>query len=60
MKVRLGEEYTLSAVQRVNWIIEHFDEDKYKIIAEGFLINDYYAEFTEEKYATLYYLRYPK
>ena len=60
MKVRLGEEYTLSAVQRVNWIIEHFDESKYKIIAEGFLINDYYAEFTEEKYATLYYLRYPK
>lgn len=60
MKICLGEEYTPSALERVRWIKEHVDKQFYKIYADGFLINDYYVEFTEEKYETLFFLHYPK
>lgn len=60
MRICLGEEYTKSALDRVSWVREHFDKDCYKIYADGFLINDYYVEFNDEKYETLYLLQYPK
>jgi hypothetical protein len=60
MKIRLGGEFDLSTRNKVEWIRSNFSEDKYKIIDEGFLMNDYYVEFVEEKYATLFGLRWPK
>lgn len=60
MKICLGEEMTRTALDRIQWIKNNFDSKNYKITCDGFLINDYYVEFTEEKYETLYFLRYSK
>jgi hypothetical protein len=60
IKICLGDEHTLEAVNRVKWIKSNFKPDTYKITCDGFLLNDYYVEFVDEKYLTLYYIRYPK
>jgi len=60
MKICVGEEHTLAALNRVKWVQTTFDSSVYKFTVEGFLINDYYIEFFDDKYATLYYLQFPK
>lgn len=60
MKICLGEENELPTLNRLLWIQENFDRQYYTIISTGFLINEWFVEFTDEKYATLYYLRYPE
>lgn len=59
MKIPLGDEFAIDLKEKVSWIRSNFKKDQYKIIEEGFLINDYYVDFVDDKYATLYYLQYP-
>ena len=57
MKIYLGEEYDVNLNKTIHWIQSNIDKEKYRIIEEGFLLNEYYVEFVDEKYATLFYLR---
>lgn len=57
MKIILGPEFHPSLRKKVNWIKENFRKDQFRIIEEGFLLNEYYVEFTEEKYETIFLLR---
>lgn len=59
MKISLGDEFAIDLKEKLTWIRANFKKDQYKIIEEGFLINDYYVDFVDDKYATLYYLQYP-
>lgn len=59
MKIWLGDEFDLSFRSKIKWIKENVNQEHYKIIETGFLINEYFVEFFDERYATLYYLQYP-
>lgn len=57
MKIYIGDEFDIDLKVKVNWIRSNFTKDQYQIIDEGFLINDFYVKFTEERYGTLYLLQ---
>lgn len=58
MKIILGDDFTCANLnEKIAWIRANFDKDQYVIRDIGFLYNDYVVEFKEEKYATLYKLR---
>jgi hypothetical protein len=57
MKIYIGDEFDINFKIKINWIRTNFNKDQYQIIDEGFLINDYYVKFTEERYGTLYLLQ---
>lgn len=57
MRIYLGEEFDPNTNAKVFCIRSNFNKDQYRIIEEGFLINEYYVEFTEERYATLFRLQ---
>jgi hypothetical protein len=59
MKIWLGDEFDLSFRDKVKWIKENVRQDQYKIIETGFLINEYFVEFFDEKYATLFFIHFP-
>jgi hypothetical protein len=59
MKIWLGEEYCFNTRAKIYWIQNNFHKDQYQIIQQGFLINEYFVKFAEERYATLYYLHWP-
>ena len=54
MKIWLGDESTVDLDEKVKWLQNNFRKDQYTITDDGFIINDYYVEFTEDRYATLY------
>ena len=54
MKIWLGGEFDSNTQAKVYWIQNNFRKDQYTIVDEGFLINDYYVKFAEDRYATLY------
>lgn len=60
MRILLGDEFTPNLREKVAWIKETFEKDQYRIMDIGFLYNDYCVEFANEKYATLFELRWPK
>jgi hypothetical protein len=60
MKIWLGDEMDLSFRDKIKWIKQNFREDQYKIIETGFLINEYFVEFVDDMYETLYYVQYPE
>lgn len=60
MKICIGDEFSLDVREKISWVRANIPKEKYKITDDGFLINDYYVEFVDEKYATLYYVQYPK
>lgn len=60
MKIYIGDEFTIDLKEKIAWICANFEKEQYKIVDDGFLINDYYVNFVDDKYATLYYLQYPK
>lgn len=60
MKIYIGDEFSIDLREKIAWVRANFKKDQYKIVDDGFLINDYYVDFVDDKYATLYYLQYPK
>ena len=54
MKIWLGSEDDINLDEKIYWLKISFSEDQYKIYEGGFLIREYYLEFTEDRYATLY------
>jgi hypothetical protein len=60
MRINLGDEFTPDLKEKIQWIKTTFEKDQYRIMDIGFLYNDYTVEFTDEKYATLFSLRWPK
>lgn len=59
MKISLGDEFAIDLKEKISWIRSNFKKDQYKIVEEGFLINDYYVDFVDDKYATFYLLNCP-
>lgn len=59
MRIYLGEEFEPGTNSKIFFIKSNFKKDQYKIIETGFLINEYFVEFVDNKYATLYYMQYP-
>jgi hypothetical protein len=57
MRIIIGDEFTPNLKEKIAWIRDNFDKDQYVIRDIGFLYNDYAVEFKDEKYATLYRLR---
>ena len=57
MRIVVGDEFTPDLKEKIAWIRANFTKDQYVIRDIGFLYNDYAVEFSEEKYATLYRLR---
>ena len=57
MKIPLGDEFDPTMTERKRWIRENFNADQYRIRDIGFLYPDFVVEFTEEKYATLFKIR---
>jgi hypothetical protein len=60
LKIVLGDEDELCVREKIQWIRSNLDKDLYVIRTTGFLITEYFVEFVDEKYATLYLIRYPK
>lgn len=60
MKIWIGDEYSVDVHAKVSWIRNNVPTDKYKILNEGFLINEYFVEFFDEKHETLYRIKYPQ
>lgn len=60
MRINLGDEFTPNLKDKINWIKTNIDKEHYVIRDIGFLYNDYAVEFTDEKYATLFFIKYPK
>jgi hypothetical protein len=60
MKIWLGDEFDIEVRKKVAWIRSTFSNEQYTIIDNGFLMNDYYVEFTDDSNATLYYLAWNK
>lgn len=60
MKINLGDWDHRETREKIEWIRFAFSKDQYRITDEGFIINDFYVTFADEKYATLYYIKYPK
>jgi hypothetical protein len=59
MRINLGDEFTPNLKEKIQWIKTTFEKDQYRIVDIGFLYNDYAVEFKDEKYATLFELRWP-
>jgi len=59
IKLFIAEEGTPDLGHKVYWIRNQFDKTQYKITTTGFLINDYWVEFTDEKLALLYRIQFP-
>jgi hypothetical protein len=57
MRIIIGDEFTPNQKEKIAWIRDNFDKDQYVIRDIGFLYNDYAVEFKDEKYETLYKLR---
>jgi hypothetical protein len=57
MRINLGDEFTPDLKEKINWIKANIDKEHYRIVDVGFLYNDYAVEFSDEKYATLFQLR---
>jgi hypothetical protein len=59
MKFNLGDEFTVDMKEKRRWLTSNVPREKYKILDQGFLYSDYYVEFLDEKYGTLYALNWP-
>lgn len=46
--------------ERRRWAEKNLDPSVYQLVDKGFIYPEYYIIFTEEKYATLYRLRFPQ
>lgn len=57
MKIHLGDEFDIDLKTKIAWIQQNFDKQQYRIVDEGFLINDYYVEFVDQSNNSLYYLK---
>jgi hypothetical protein len=57
MKIWLGGEDSVDLDEKVKWLQNNFHKDQYTITDDGFIINDYYVKFAEERYATLFRLQ---
>ena len=57
MRIPLGDEFDPLMTERKRWIQENFKEDQYRIRDTGFIYPDFVVEFTEERYATLFTLK---
>lgn len=55
MKINLGDDD--NADHKINWIRSTFNKDQYRIRDAGFIYPDYVIEFAEERYATLFTLK---
>jgi hypothetical protein len=56
MVISLGDEFDPDIYAKVFCIRSNFKKDQYLIIDKGFLISDYYVEFADEKYVTLFHM----
>lgn len=59
MKICLGDDYADNIRPIVTWVRANIPSDKYRLTRQGFLIDEYYLEFLEDQYYTLYLLGCP-
>ncbi len=57
MRINLGDEFTPNLRDKIDWIKANIDKENYVIRDIGFLYNDYAVEFKDEKYETLFRIR---
>lgn len=57
-KIFIGQEDSYDLDQKLDWIIDRFHPDQYKITSGGYLIVEYWVEFEDEKLALLYKLNF--
>ncbi len=57
MRINLGDEFTPNLREKIDWIKANIDKENYVIRDIGFLYNDYAVEFKDEKYETLFRIR---
>lgn len=57
IKVFLGDDFDPILNEKKRWIKNNFNTDQYRIRDAGFTYPDYFVEFTEERYATLFRLQ---
>ena len=57
MKFWLGDEYSGLRRERLDWVIETFDRDSYRIVDEGYFHYDKYVIFEDEEDAMAYSMR---
>lgn len=57
MRILLGEEEEPEVLEKLAWIQHTFETGSYKIIADGFLINDFFVTFKDPTDATLFLLK---
>lgn len=60
MRICLGEESGREALDKIGWIKHMFSEGTFKITVDGFLFNEYFVTFPDEKHETLFRLKYPQ
>lgn len=60
MKIFLGDEEDPDVREKILWLRDNFNNNQHKIHTTGFLINEYFVEFFDEKHETLYRIKYPK
>lgn len=59
MKICLGDEDDPAVRAQVAWIRKNLDPGVFKITCTGFIYNDYYVQFSDERYHTLFLLGCP-
>jgi len=57
IRINIGDDFTPDLKEKIEWIRATFEKDQYLIRDIGFIYNDYYVEFKDEKYATLFHSR---
>ena len=57
MKFWVGDEDNGLQQDKIDWIIQTFDQDAYDFVDEGYFQFDRYVRFKHEKDATAYKLR---
>lgn len=55
MRIEIGDDD--NADHKINWIRSTFNKDQYRIKDLGFIYPDYVVDFAEERYATLFTLK---
>jgi hypothetical protein len=57
IKVFLGDDFDPILNEKIRWLRNTFKADQYCLIDTGFTYPDYYVEFAEERYTTLFRLQ---
>lgn len=56
----LGDEFSKNFEEKIEWLRANFVKDQYKIIEEAFIISEFYVEFADDKYMSLYLMKFSR